>query len=162
MDGINWESELAGLLSRLSAAQRELLSLLSKKRELIVERDHQGLAMLAVREGELAAELQACQERRQQLLAEADRAGMPAGSLAELSSALPKTAGKALGGTVEEARNRARLIRHECLTQWVAVQRTVLHLSQILEIIATGGRPQPTYGKGRVLERSGALMDQAV
>jgi hypothetical protein len=162
MDGINWESELAALLSRLSAAQRELLSLLSKKRELIVERDHQGLAMLAVREGELAAELQACQERRQQLLAEADRAGMPAGSLAELSGALPKTAGKALGGTVEEARNRARLIRHECLTQWVAVQRTVLHLSQILEIIATGGRSQPTYGKGRVLERSGALMDQAV
>jgi hypothetical protein len=162
MDGINWESELAALLSRLSAAQRELLSLLATKRELIVNRDHQGLAVLAAKEGELAAELQACQERRQQLLAEADRAGMPAGSLAELSSVLPKKAGNALLGPVEEARNRARLIRHECLTQWLAVQRTVLHLSQILEIIATGGRTQPTYGKGRALERSGALMDQAV
>jgi hypothetical protein len=161
-EDINWESELAGLLSRLSAAQRELLSLLSNKRELIVQRDHQGLAMLAAKEGELAAELQACQERRQQLLAEADRAGMPVASLAELSNVLPKRAGNALRGPVEEARNRARLIRHECLTQWVAVQRTVLHLSQILEIIATGGRTQPTYGNGRALERSGSLMDQAV
>jgi hypothetical protein len=162
MADINWESELATLLSRLSAAQRELLSLLSKKRELIVQRDNQGLALLAAKEGELATELQACQERRQQLLAEADRAGLPAGSLSELSSALPKNARTSLVGPVDEARNRARLIRHECLTQWVAVQRTVLHLSQILEIIATGGRTQPTYGKGRALERSGALMDQAV
>jgi hypothetical protein len=32
----------------------------------------------------------------------------------------------------------------------------------MLEIIATGGRTQPTYGKGRSAEHSGALMDQAV
>ena len=48
------------------------------------------------------------------------------------------------------------------LAQWVAVQRTVLHLSQMLEIIATGGRSQPTYGMGVGSQRSGALMDQAV
>jgi hypothetical protein len=82
MEDVNWESELAALLARLSAAQRELLSLLSTKREMIVERDHNGLAALAAREGELAAELQACQARRLQLLAEADRAGLTAGSLA--------------------------------------------------------------------------------
>jgi hypothetical protein len=162
MEDVNWASELAALLARLSAAQRELLSLLSTKREMIVERDHNGLAALAAREGELAAELQACQARRLQLLAEADRAGLSAGSIAELTDSLPKNAASTLRGPVEEARNRARLIRHECLTQWVVVQRTVLHLSQILEIIATGGRSQPTYAKGRPVERSGSLMDQAV
>jgi hypothetical protein len=159
---INWETELAALLERLSAAQRELLSLLATKREFIVQRDHQSLLALAEREGELAAELQACQQRRQELLAQADEAGLPGGSLTELSAALPKAAAIALRGPVDEARDRARLIRHECLTQWVAVQRTVLHLSQMLEIIATGGRSQPTYGKGRSAEHSGALMDQAV
>ncbi len=44
----------------------------------------------------------------------------------------------------------------------VAAQRTVLHLSQLLEIIATGGRAQPTYGKGRSADCGGALLDQAV
>jgi hypothetical protein len=162
MQAINWESELAELLERLSAAQRDLLSLLVAKRTLIVQRDHNGLAALAEREGELAAELQACQQRRQELLAQADAQGLPGGSLAELNEALPKRTANTLRTPIDEARDRARLIRHECLTQWVAVQRTVLHLSQMLEIIATGGRSQPTYGKGRTAERGGALMDQAV
>ncbi len=162
MLAINWESELAELLERLSGAQRELLSLLAAKRALIVGRDHNGLAALAAREGQLADELQACQQRRQELLAQADGHGLPSGSLAELSEALPKRTANTLRPPIDEARDRARLIRHECLTQWVAVQRTVLHLSQMLEIIATGGRPEPTYGKGRTAERGGALMDQAV
>ena len=159
---ISWETELASLLKQLSTAQHELLSLLSVKRDLIVRRDHEGLASLVPREGELAAELQACQLRRQELLARADAEGLPANSIEELSAALPRSAASALKTPVAEARQRAELIRHECLAQWVAVQRTVLHLAQLLEIIATGGRSQPTYGKGRVVERGGALIDQAV
>jgi flagellar biosynthesis/type III secretory pathway chaperone len=159
---LNWEMELASLLKRLSTAQQELLSVLSTKRELIVRRDHQGLSDLVVREGELAAELQACQQRRQELLLQADAEGLPSRSLDGLAAALPRSAANALKNPVAEARQRAELIRHECLAQWVAVQRTVLHLSQLLEIIATGGRSQPTYGKGRVVERGGALIDQAV
>jgi hypothetical protein len=42
------------------------------------------------------------------------------------------------------------------------VQRTVLHLSQMLEIIATGGRTQPTYGNSPRAHRGGSLIDQAV
>jgi hypothetical protein len=161
VNAINWESELAVLLERLSAAQRELLSLLAEKRQLLVSRDHQSLASLAPREEELAVELQACHQRRQELLAQANAAGLPSDSLGELSASLPRKAAVALQKPVDEARDRARLIRHECLSQWVAVQRTVLHLSQMLEIIATGGRPQPTYGNGKGAQRSGSLMDQA-
>lgn len=159
---VNWVLELASLLERLSAAQRELLTLLAVKRQLIVERNHVALAELAPREHELAAELHSCQLRRVELLAGADAVGLPGSSLRALSAALPEQAAASLRQPVSEAQKRARLIRHECLTQWVAVQRTVLHLSQMLEIIATGGRPQPTYGKGRALERGGSLMDQAV
>lgn len=159
---LSWESELASLLKQLSTAQHELLSLLSIKRDLIVRRDHEGLENLVVRESELAAELHACHQRRQELLKRADAEGLPSTSIEELTAALPRSTASALKAPVAEARQRAELIRHECLAQWVAVQRTVLHLSQLLEIIATGGRSQPTYGKGRVVERGGALIDQAV
>jgi flagellar biosynthesis/type III secretory pathway chaperone len=81
VNAINWESELAVLLERLSAAQRELLSLLAEKRQLLVSRDHQSLASLAPREEELAVELQACHQRRQELLAQANAAGLPSDSL---------------------------------------------------------------------------------
>lgn len=157
-----WESQLAALLGRLTAAQRELLSLLATKRDLIVQRDHRGLVTLADREQQLGDELRACHAERERLLAAADAEGLPHQSLADLSTALPGRGSRQLEGSVAEARERARLIRQECLTQWVAVQRTVLHLAQMLEIIATGGRSQPTYGKGRSPERGGALIDQAV
>jgi hypothetical protein len=159
---VNWETSLAALLERLSAAQQELLAMLSTKRELIVRRDHAGLAELAPREAELAAELQACHDERQQLLDQADAEGLPNNSLSDLSAALSPTASSRLREPVAEARRQSQLIRHECLAQWVAVQRTVLHLSQMLEIIATGGRSQPTYGRGAASQSSGALMDQAV
>lgn len=159
---LDWESSLAGLLERLSAAQRELLALLSTKRQLIVQRDHAALAALARREEELGAELFACHELRNQLLAQADAEGLPGKSLADLTEALPPGPSNRLRGPVAQARDRSRLIRHECLAQWVTVQRTVLHLSQMLEIIATGGRSLPTYGNGAVASRGGSLIDQAV
>ena len=45
-----WESDLARLLDRLSAAQRELLALLAAKRELIIRRDMAALAALALQD----------------------------------------------------------------------------------------------------------------
>lgn len=158
----DWETELTALLERLSAAQRELLALLADKRELIIRRDHEALASLAVREERLGDELRQCHAQRQHLLAQAEAEKLPRQSLLELSAALPHTAGGKFDRPIAEARQRAQLIRHECLAQWVTMQRTVLHLSQMLEIIATGGRSQPTYGIGGAPERSGALMDQAV
>jgi hypothetical protein len=159
---VSWESQLAALLERLSAAQRELLALLGEKRKLIVRRDHRGLALLAPREARLGDELRTCLAERQRLLVAADGEGLPHESLEDLTAALPGASSRQLAPAVAEARGRARLIRHECLTQWIAVQRTVLHLAQMLEIIATGGRSQPTYGKGRTAERGGALIDRAV
>ncbi|MHC4407137.1 MAG: hypothetical protein ACYTG0_46590, partial [Planctomycetota bacterium] len=61
---------------------------------------------------------------------------------------------------VHEATGRARLLQHQSLTNWVVVQRTLIHLSQMLEIIATGGQKQPTYGKEELVEPHGALVDR--
>jgi hypothetical protein len=63
---------------------------------------------------------------------------------------------------VKKTAARARLLQHQALANWVLAQRTVLHLSQILEIIATGGRLQPTYGKENPIAAGGSLVDQAV
>ncbi|MCA9236567.1 MAG: flagellar export chaperone FlgN [Planctomycetales bacterium] len=157
-----WESDIASLLQRLAGAQTGLLALLAEKRQLIVQRDHQSLAALAPREQELAAELHACHEQRTALLARAGDEGLPAQTLTDLNGSLPHPARGRLDEPLAEARERSRLVRHECLAQWVAVQRSVLHLSQLLEIFATGGRSRPTYGNGEMSAQSGSLMDQAV
>ena len=157
----HWETQLAQLLARLAAAQQELLALLSTKSEFLKERDHEGLASLQPREESILAELQECFQQRQQLLEEAGEAGMPADSIRSLMAALPRDSTQTLQRPLDTSIKQSLLLRHQSVAQWVFVQRTILHLSNMLEIIATGGRPEPTYGERGARESSGALMDQA-
>lgn len=156
------ESQLAELLERLASTQQDLLALLSRKHDLLMSRDHDSLSSLAPEEQRLSAELHACHQQRQQLLEQAAAAGLPADSIQSLSTALPPETAENVQHSVEESKRRSQLLRHQSISQWVVVQRTVLHISQMLEIIATGGQLQPTYGKGGPAENSGSLMDQAV
>lgn len=156
-----WESELAGFLADLSAVQDQSLELLSRKRQLLVKVDTQGLAAMAPEEQELLERLQQCLERREQLLVRAAKEGLPSGSITALAQVLPREDRNRLGGRMQTAAARMRLLQHESLTNWVLVQRTLLYLSQLLEIIATGGRMQPTYGRGEPAPAGGALVDRA-
>ncbi len=154
-----WESELAGFMNDLSSVQNETLELLTKKRQCLASIDAEGLAALAGREEELMNRLQECLGRRAELLKEAERQGLPATSIGDLAKALPSGQQGDLGGQVKQANGRTRLLRHQSLTNWVVTQRTLLHLSQMLEIIATGGKKRPTYSKEDPTEGGGALVD---
>ena len=155
-----WESELAKFLTDLSAVQDESLQVLTRKRELLVAGDTGGLAAVGKQEEELLGRLQDCLRRRQELLKRADDEGLPSDSLRSLTAALPGRGKKALADHLREASGRARLLQHHSLTNWVLTQRTLIHLSQILEIIATGGRMKPTYEKSDSADASGALVDR--
>ena len=151
------EDETAALLNDLVAGQDELLKLLARKRQLLGEVDVEGLAALAPQEQQWVATLQQCLDRRQQLLARAAEEGLPSSSLQAMAERLP-TARHGLRQLVDTARRRGRLLQQESLVNWMVIQRTLLHLSQLLEIIATGGRLQPTYGEGRP-SSGGVLID---
>lgn len=157
-----WNTEIAQLLNRLGSTQKQLLGLLERKHDLLKQRDHKGLAELASEEQTLCSELQACHNDRQQILNKAAAAGLPADSIQSLASSLPEENDTDLEDSMRETVERSNLLQHQSFTQWVVVQRSLLHLSQLLEIIASGGQMQPTYRKGGVSENSGALMDQAV
>ncbi|MBI3464526.1 MAG: flagellar export chaperone FlgN [Planctomycetes bacterium] len=159
---IRWEEELSALLTDLSAVQTELLDLLSRKRQLLVKADLDALAELQPDEEQLAARLQVCHDRRAALLQQAAERGLPAASVRDLTAALPRDQRQELTPRVKQTAARARLLQHQSLANWVLAQRTVLHLSQMLEIIATGGRLQPTYGKENSAAAGGSLVDQAV
>jgi hypothetical protein len=157
----NWESDIAALLAELSDVQSALLDTLHEKRRLLVANDQEALSAIAPREQQLIERLQACHNQRQQLLSRAADDGLPADSIRSLSNKLPNDARGRMQASIREAEERSRILQHQSLTNWVLVQRTLLHLSQMIEIIATGGRPRPTYGKGSDRAPSGALVDRA-
>jgi hypothetical protein len=157
-----WDVEIGGLLADLSLVQQELLDLLNEKRRCLTAMDLPALTALLPREEELAGRLAECQNRRLDLLDQAARAGLPAANLRSVVAALPLAQRREVEQATRDAALRARLLAHQGLANWVVVQRTLLHLSQLLEIIATGGRLQPTYGKEHSSQTSGSLVDQAV
>jgi hypothetical protein len=159
---VPWETELAELLSSLSAVQDELLELLNEKRDLLAGPDPPRLTAIEPREQQLIAKLEACHDRRAQLLERAAREGLPAENIVALAQALPEAERRKLRPQLQDAKARSRLLHHHSLTNWVLTQRTLIHLSQLLEIIATGGRPEPTYKKGEKPHARGSLMDHAV
>ena len=157
-----WESELARFLTDLSAVQDESLEILTRKRQLLVAADIEGMAEVAKREQGLIEKLQECLKRREKLLERAAEQGLPSDSIRSLTVTLPEHEKCELTDRLNQAAGRARLLQHHALTNWVLVQRTLIHLSQMLEIIATGGQMQPTYEKKDSVEASGALVDRAV
>lgn len=160
----NWDTQLASLLNELSDLQRHSLDVLERKRRALAAADMEGLAQTTEEEGRIVERLQSFVARREALLEQANREGVPCRDLRELSGA---AGGGGFGQKRQllEAAGRARLLQVQALTNWMLTQRAVIHLSQLLEIIATGGRPKPTYDKGESRERlesCGALVDQEV
>ena len=154
------ESEVARLLTDLLAGQNALLEILSRKQRLLGKMDVAGMSAVDPEEQQLVASLQDCIRRREELLARAATEGLPSSSIRNLAKSLPQPQRAPLARQLTEAGARNRLLRTQSLTNWIIIQRTLLHLSQLLEIIATGGRFQPTYGEGGRSRVHGALVDQ--
>jgi hypothetical protein len=93
-------------------------------------------------------------------LAAAKCAGRPGETLAKLATRTSGGKTSKLGGRVKETAARMRILQHQSLANWVLAQRSLLHVSQLLEIIATGGRLQPTYGDKESVHARGSLVNQ--
>lgn len=152
------EQEIAALLADLSDAQESLLAVLKRKRECMANSDLSRLAEIESQEAELLGRLEACQQRRQQLLSGAGAGAVR--NLEELSASLADGKDSSLSRQVKAVSSRMRIVQNHALTNWVIAQRSLLHLSQLLAIMAAGGRPAPTYGAQAAVHSRGALVDQ--
>ena len=155
-----WESELASFLTELSAVQSESLEVLARKREALAAWNLEELASIGKREESLIQKLKQCLQSREELLEKAGREGFPVDSIRSLTAALPRGNQDQLADQLDQTNGRSRLLQHNSLVNWVVVQRTLIHLSQLLEILATGGQINPTYCREAKTAHSGGLMDR--
>jgi flagellar biosynthesis/type III secretory pathway chaperone len=156
----SWEATIVELLNELSNVQDELLDVLSAKRDCMAAGDAGGMVALQTREQVLFDRLERCHQQRAAILKDATSQGYDVRSLEELAVSVDADREGKLRKQVKHAADRMRLLQHHSITNWVLAQRALLHLSQMLEIIATGGRLQPTYGKDRAMTARGALVDR--
>jgi hypothetical protein len=157
----SWDAQIAQLLTDISAVQDEIFKVLDKRREMLSKTDLDGLNALAPQDEHLITRLQACLKRREELLAQAQQEGLPSDSIRSLAGSLPPDRRGDLPKRLAHTSARARLLQNQSLTTWMVTQWALIHLSQMIEIIATGGRLQPTYGDGELVNMSGGLVDRA-
>ena len=159
--GVDWENEVTELLNQLSTVQDELLEVLVLKRNAMAAGHLDELTSLQSREEELAQRLESCHHHRGVLLQKAGRHGLPSDSITQLADSMQAEDRSGLSDRMQHVGARTRLLRHHSLTNWVLAQRSLLHLSQLLEILATGGQIKPTYSKEESSHGRGALVDRA-
>jgi hypothetical protein len=152
--------ELLSYLEQLTEMQDELLALLIEKREAISSRELSRLKDLAGQELAVQEKMAGLQSQRTKMIEAACQRGVSCKSLEELAVAKDPSGAVGLTTQVEASKHRMRLLQHETLTNWVVEQKSLLHISRMLEIIACGGRLQPTYGKGAESHRRGSLVDR--
>lgn len=138
-----WERELAAFLQELSTIQGKVIDLLNRKQRLLATADAEGLAAIAPEETEIEDQLKRCMARRSELLEKAAGQGLPADRITNLAGAIGPS--RRLRHQLAETTHKARLMQIHNLTNWMLNQRTLIHLSQLIEIIATGGQRRPTY-----------------
>jgi flagellar biosynthesis/type III secretory pathway chaperone len=151
--------QIALLLTELSQVQTELLEFLRDKTTRMTSRTPEELTALNEREAALTERLQACHDQRALLLESARQQGLPGDSIGQLVEAVPGNDKREVRQQVKDASSRMRLLQHHSLTNWVLAQRALIHVSQLLEIIATGGRLQPTYGNSASVLARGSLLN---
>ncbi len=94
-----------------------------RKREAIVAADSAALVAAGQVEQEIITSLQECLDDRQRLLNRARAEGLPSQSLHRLTEALPHNLRKGLTEQVRQATQRARLLHHHSVVNWVVVQQ---------------------------------------
>lgn len=156
--------DVGQLLRGLEATQQELSALYREKRTALIRGRSDELMQIATAETALAERLRSLLGRRQQILAEARRAGVDgADSIQDLVGALGEDGGRELPNRIERARRRADDLRRETWIHWVIAHRAYSHYTQLVELIAHCGKKSPTYGRGANEETpGGAIFDASV
>ncbi|HEV7280795.1 MAG TPA: hypothetical protein VGN57_11385 [Pirellulaceae bacterium] len=157
-------SAVADYLDEYLDVQQALLDVMTAKLDVRTKRGLEEARALDAREAELVERLKACVEKRQGLLAdpELNAAGEPTlRRLAEsVENADEDQADLNLFLRFDAAEKNNRELRMRSVSAWVLAQRSVVHWSQMLEIVASQGQNVPTYKRDRKLRSRGALMNQ--
>jgi hypothetical protein len=156
-----WADAAEAFLRDLITVQEGLLAELTKRRQRPVTVEHDASGVTADQQT-LLERLEHCRTRRAELLQSAATAGRKAQTLRTAVAALADRAtGRRLQALVADAESAARRLRLEGMTHWMLAQRSLAHVGQLLEILATVTPQSPTYGNGVVSTARGGLLDEA-
>ncbi|HXY33752.1 MAG TPA: hypothetical protein VEI07_05955 [Planctomycetaceae bacterium] len=155
--------DIEELLVEIDETQFALSGAYRDKRGAIRQANGPEIARLTKIEESLVADLQAHLRRREQILQRARQRGLPGDSLASVVRTFDESIREELLTRIEQTQRTAEANRRESWILWIVCKQSLRFFSDVVELIANGGRRAPVYlanpGAVAALSTGGALLD---
>lgn len=138
------KTDLIEFLNQLMETQTQMLDVLRKKQTILVKPEKEAIKSVAAEEEEILRHMQAVLNRREELLTAARLQNIRGDSIEQLCGYFfPHhfDMQKMLG----QIKSRTQQIQLLAYTNWTMSRKSMIHISQILELLETRGQGKTTY-----------------
>jgi flagellar biosynthesis GTPase FlhF len=136
--------DIQNFLHQLAEAQEQTIAVLQKKQAILVKPEKEALASISAEEEEMLKELQDVLNRREEIITSARLQNIQGDSIEQLCEHFfPRNV--EVEKLLIEARHRVQRIQLLAFTNWRMSRQSLNHISQILELLETGGQGKTTY-----------------
>ena len=138
------KAELQDFLHQLIDAQTRMLTVLHKKQAILVKPDKEAVAHISAEEESTLATMQNVLHRREELLTTARLQNIRGDSIEQLCGHFfPHNV--EVQKMLDEVKSRTQQIQLLAYTNWTMSRKSMIHISQILELLETRGQGKTTY-----------------
>jgi len=138
------KTEILDFLNQLLEAQTQTLTVLHKQQTILVRPTKETAATVSVDVEEALETMQQVLNRREELLTSARLQNIRSDSIEQLCEHF-FSHNFDVQKLLIEAKNRTQQIHLLAYTNWTMTRKSQIHVSQILELLATRGRGKTTY-----------------
>lgn len=138
------KADIMDFLNRLTAAQTQMLAVLRKKQAILVKPEQEAMTLVVAEEEDIVEKMQTVLQRREEILMSARMQNIRSGSVEQLCGHFfPNNAD--VQKMLDEAKHRTQQIQLLAYTNWTMSRKSLIHISQILELLETRGQGKTTY-----------------
>jgi len=138
------KTDILNFLHQLIEAQINMLAVLHKKQTILVRPEKEAIATISAEEEQTLAKMQNMLTRREELLTSARLQNIRGDSIEQLCEHFfPRNI--EVHKLLDEIKHRSHQIRLLAYTNWTMSRKSLIHVSQILELLETRGQGKTTY-----------------
>jgi flagellar biosynthesis/type III secretory pathway chaperone len=131
------KTKIQDYLTQLTESQTQWLAVLHKKQAILVKPEKEAMALIAVDEEKAVESMQNVLKWREELLTSARLQNVRGDSIEQLCEHFfPRNA--EVQRLLDEAKHRTQQIRFLNYTNWLISRKSLIHVSQILELLDKG------------------------
>ena len=153
------KTDLLDFLNQLIETQKQMFDVLHKKQKMLVKPEKVALAKITAEEEHMVEKMQQVLNRREELLTSARLQNIDGDSIEQLCRHF-FPCNVEVQKLLDEVKHRVHQIHLLAYTNWTMSRKSMIHVSQILELLETRGQGKTTYHPRHSDGSGGSFVDR--